>query len=114
MVGTAARFRTMSANGVCHMRPYTGRCVATVCPLEMSRISAPAVAKAFAMAITSASLKPPSAQSQADIRTLNGLAAGQAARTARSTCSGNASDSQPAAVFVLLTLVSGDRKLASK
>ena len=77
------------------------------------RLSAAAIARA--MKITSGSLMPPSAQSQADSRTLKGFFSGHAARTARNTCRGYLTRfstdppySSPRA------LVRGDRKLASK
>ncbi len=87
MVGMPTTFRTRSENGVCHMRPYTGFCQGTVCPLERSRRSAPAAFIARPIAISSSSVSPPGAQSLEESRTESGRS-GQAARTAARTSSG--------------------------
>ena len=64
------------------MRPYTGCCSATVCPVETLIKATPASLSAPAMAMISGSSRPPGAQSRAEMRTERGLSAGHTARTA--------------------------------
>ena len=63
MVGIPTTLRIMSAKGVCHMRPYTGRWSATVWPVETLRMATPASLNALAAAMRSPSSSPPGAQS---------------------------------------------------
>ena len=87
-----------------------------VCPAETSMMSAPFSLSILATSTASSPVRPPSStQSVAEMRTATGFPAGHAARTARSTSSGNfiRFPSGPPYSSVR-TLESGEMKLDSK
>ena len=88
MVAMPASLRMRSAKGVWYMRPYTGCCFLLTCPEEQSTRSQPAALNARAISTASSGVMPPSTQSCAEIRTDMGWSAGQAARMAAKTSSG--------------------------
>jgi len=87
----ATSCRIRSANGVWYERPNAGRSSLLTCPDDTSMPSAPWAMNARAIATASCSVLPSGTQSVAEIRTITGLSAGQAARTASNTSSGNRS-----------------------
>ena len=109
-VGIPTSLRMRSANGVCHMRPYTGCWSATTWPELQSMMSAPAALNRRAMATASSPVLPPGNQSWHDRRTEIGRSCGHTARRAANTSSGQrARLSMLPPYSSVRWLVSGDR-----
>src|SRR6266566_6232192 len=88
MVAMPVLFLMASANGVWYERPKAGCSSGVTWPVETSTASAPEAANASAICTASAPVMPPGTQSVAEMRTVMGLAAGQASRMAWNTSSG--------------------------
>jgi hypothetical protein len=115
MVAMPTSLRTQSEYGAWYMRPYTGFCCGTVCPVEQSIMSQPASLSIRVAAIRSSPLRPPGAQSVAEMRTDMGFVSGHAARQARKTSSGNFIRFSIGPPYASLRwFVSGEMKLASR
>ena len=115
MVAMPTSFRTQSAYGAWYMRPYTGFCHGTVCPVEQSIMSQPASFNMRVSAIRSAPLNPPGAQSVAEMRADIGLRSGHTTLQARNTSNGKRMRfSIEPPYSSLRRLVRGEMKLASR
>ena len=110
-----ASSRTCSANVAWYMRPYTGFDFGSVWPVDTSIRSQPCALNVRAISTVSAFVVPPAIQSVAEMRTLIGLSAGHAARTASHTSSGKRRRFARLPPYASSRrFVIGDRKLASR
>ena len=89
-----------------------GARAASVWPLDTSTRSAPASAKAAAIAIASSPVMPPSCQSDAEMRTDIGFVEGHTSRMAVNTSSGKRSRFSSAAAILVFALVRERREEA--